>query len=238
MKKFFAAMAMALAVAVMLMLHDATAAQAAAISLKTHTSLRHYVVSGADELSLLREMRRKGPRVGGKPALASTRMRARYAAVMRRQGGVCKVRSFRIRTQYTIMLPRLSGTGPTPKSVRKGWDAFLGKLRRHERHHISIWSACLQQVRRRLPRMQAGDCTTLKRRMHASYERIMAQCGKRHDAFDRKEQHAAARLPFIRAAFRRAAKRASAARRDVIERRSNVRHRGQGRARALRQNWQ
>ena len=202
MREFFAAMAMALALAsgVALIL-DAKAAQAAAISLKTHTSLRHYVVSGADELSLLREMRRKGPRVGGKPALASTRMQTRYTARMRERGAACRVEALQMEVRFIVTLPALHSGGSIRRTTRRRWPSFVRKLRRHENRHIAIWMDCLRQVKRTLPTLRAADCRRLRKRMRNTYQRIMRQCSRRHDAFDRREKHAAASLPFIKAAF-------------------------------------
>ena len=210
-------MAMAFGLA-LLALPGSVGAGLAASGARMHsqTDVRYYPIAGGSELALLRDMRRNGPRVGGRAALASTRMRARYAALLEGKAGACRVRKLNMQVQYTITLPRLRPHARVLQSVRRHWPGFLRKLRRHENHHIAIWNDCLRLVRRRLPRMRARDCTRLKHRLRAAYERIMAECGKRHDAFDQRERHAAASLPFIRAAFRLAGKhgRAAAARRQ------------------------
>ena len=179
----------------------AVSAQAAQVVMKKHVVQRQYTISGGDELQLLREMRRKGPRVGGKPALASTRLQARYSARLLRRGGMCRVRALSIQATYTMTLPKLRMVSGVQRATRKRWPGFVARLRSHERKHVSIWQDCLRQVRRELPALRAPDCTRLKQRLRTTYRRIMAQCSHRHDVFDRREKHAAASLPFIKAAF-------------------------------------
>ena len=178
-------------------------ARAVPVELNMRTEVRHYAVSGGNELTLLRQMRRKGPRVGGKPALASTRMRARYTAHLRKRGASCRVRDMRMNVTFTMILPRLR---TSRAAMPRRWPAFTRRLRQHEQQHIRIWKDCLRQVRRQLPGLRARSCNGLKRRMRAVYRQIMDQCSRRHDKFDRREKHAAASLPFIKAAFGQARK--------------------------------
>ena len=165
---------------------------------------RYYAVSGRDERALLADMRRHGPRVTGQPALASTRMEARYSARLRGVPGHCQVRDFRLRVRFVVLLPRLRRPNVVQASTRRRWPGFLARLRRHEARHIAIWTDCLKQVDRKLRRMSASTCSSLKRRMENSYRQIMRVCNRRHDAFDNREHHVSRKLPFIRAAMRQA----------------------------------
>ena len=164
-------------------------------------SMKYYVISGRDERSLLRQMRRFGPRVGGRPALASTRMQARYRARLQQRGAYCRVKRFHSWVRYTITLPRPRDPRALKADVRKRWRQFDRRLRAHEAKHIAIWNGCLKEVRRILPRLRARNCTILRRRLKARYREIMQACGRKHDAFDAREQHVATSLPFIRAAY-------------------------------------
>ena len=205
----------------------ATTAQAAQVSLQMHRDVRHYAVSGRNELAMLRSMRRNGPRVDGKPALASTRMQTRYTARLRQRNNRCRVQRLDIDTRFTMTLPRLRNASAVSARTRKRWPAFLQRLKQHEERHISIWRSCLRQVRRTLPTLSAPSCQQLKRKLRSTYRRIMDDCGKRHDAFDRRERHAAANLPFIRAAFRAAHGRmadARKARKQRQPRKTTTRH--------------
>ncbi len=161
----------------------------------------HYVVRGTTERALLREMRRKGPRVSGRPALASTRMAARYRARMRGRAGRCRVVDLEMRVRFTIHLPRLRDATTLRRDTRRRWRAFSRMLLRHEKRHIAIWMRCVRQARRELPRLGASSCARLRGRLKQRYERIMARCNRAHDAFDKRERHAAPRDPFIRAAY-------------------------------------
>ena len=185
----------------------AQAPQAAWAQLNTMRVERHYAVSGRDERALLADMRRHGPRVGGRPALASTRMEARYTARLHRTSGRCQVRDFRLRVRFTVMLPRLRQPRLVQASTRQRWPDFLRRLKRHEGRHIAIWTDCLRQVDRTLRRMSAADCNRLRRRMKNTYHRIMHACSRRHDAFDSREHHVSRKLPFIRAAMRQTRQR-------------------------------
>ena len=175
---------------------------AALAQLSTTRVERQYAVSGRNERALLADMRRRGPRVGGRPALASTRMEARYSARLHRAAARCRVRDFRLRARFIVTLPRLRRPRLLRASARKRWPGFLARLRRHEGRHITIWTACLKQVDRELRRMSAPDCGVLKRHMESAYRRIMRACNRRHDRFDSREHHVSRKLPFIRAAIR------------------------------------
>ena len=165
------------------------------------TSVRYYAISGHDERDLLRHMRRVGPRVGGKPALARTRMQAKYHASLQQKGASCRVSNFQARVHYTITLPRLRNPKALKTASRKRWRHFHKRLRAHENRHIAIWNRCLHQARRELLKLRARNCHALKRKMRARYRSIMQACNRKHDAFDAHEQHVATNLPFIRAAF-------------------------------------
>ncbi len=180
----------------------AHAPQAARAQLNTARVERQYAVSGRNERALLADMRRRGPRVGGRPALASTRMEARYSARLNRVAGRCQVRDFRLRARFIVTLPRLRRPRLLRASARKRWPGFLTRLRRHEERHIAIWTECLKRVDGKLRHMSASDCNALKRRMKNTYRRIMRACNHRHDVFDAGEHHVSRKLPFIRAAIR------------------------------------
>ena len=176
--------------------------EAALAQLNTTRVERQYAVSGNSERALLADMRRRGPRVGGRPALASTRMEARYSARLHRAAGRCQVRHFRLHARFIVTLPRLRRPRLLQAGARRRWPGFLARLRRHEARHIAIWTECLKQVDGKLRRMSASDCGALKRSMESAYKRIMRACNRRHDAFDSREHHVSRKLPFIRAAIR------------------------------------
>ena len=178
--------------------------QAAWAQLNTMRVERYYTIAGSDDRTLLTDMRRHGPRVGGQPALASTRMEARYTARLHRTAGRCQVRNFRLRVRFIVMLPRLRRPRLLQASTRQRWPGFLARLKRHEARHIAIWTDCLKQADRKLRRMRGATCSGLKRQMENTYRRIMRACNRRHDAFDRREHHVSRTLPFIRAAIRQA----------------------------------
>ncbi len=173
----------------------------AANGVRKSISTRPYVISGHDERGLLRQMRRLGPRVGGKPALARSSMKARYHARMRQGRNGCRISSFQARVHYIVILPKVRNPRALSAAARKRWRHFHRRLRTHEARHIAIWDKCLQQVRRTLPKLRARNCTALKRKLRARYHAIMQACRKKHDAFDAHEQHVATSLPFIRAAY-------------------------------------
>ena len=182
-----------------LLLAGATPAMA---DLRTSTAVKRYAISGHTERSLLLEMRRKGPRVQGHPALASTKLAARYSARLEARGGHCRVRNFLLEASFTIQLPRLRQPQRLRRGARARWPGFLARLRRHENRHITIWKGCLRQAHKELRRLSASNCLSLKRKMKERYRRIMKACDRRHDAFDTREHHVAHKLPFIRAAIR------------------------------------
>ena len=187
--------------ALALMLATTPAQQARAASLKVQQSRTYYTIDGSSERAMLLDMRRKGPRISGRPALAATHMQTNYHASLRRRGGRCRVEKFDMSARFTMRLPRLRREGRLRAGTRKRWRSFQHMLVRHENRHIRIWTGCLRQVRAQLPRLTARDCVSLKRRLKQRYHAIMAGCRRQHEAFDRRERHAAPKVPFIRAAF-------------------------------------
>ena len=178
-----------------------TGAMAAQAQPHATTVVKRYAISGKTERALLMDMRRKGPRVQGHPALASTKLAAHYAARLEARAGQCRVRDFRLEATFIVRLPRLRQPQRLTHGAKKHWPGFLARLRRHENRHIAIWRGCLKQADRELRRLTARNCQTLKRRMKERYRRIMQACDRRHDAFDAHEHHVAHTLPFIRAAL-------------------------------------
>jgi len=113
---------------------------------RTERMVAHYAISGRDERALLLDMRRKGPRVQGKAALASTRLKGRYSAMLRLQGKVCRVQKLLIEAQFIVTLPRISHLRALQASARKRWPGFAARLKRHENRHIAIWRRCLREA--------------------------------------------------------------------------------------------
>jgi predicted secreted Zn-dependent protease len=169
-------------------------------------SRTYYTINGASERSMLLEMRRKGPRVHGKPALAATRMKASYRANLRRKrDDMCRVTNIDMNVRFIMRLPKLHHERRLRGSIRKRWHGFQRMLERHENKHISIWKNCVHKVHVELPKLKARDCQQLKRLMRQRYQAIMTSCRRQHDAFDRRERHAEPKVPFIRAALASAA---------------------------------
>ncbi len=173
-----------------------------------------YPLRARTEAGLLAEMRLRGPLVEGRRAFARNTMKANVTTTMKPRpgGGGCAVRDVRMRITFTIFLPKALNAARLSAPARRRWRAFLRHLERHELRHRAIWLQCARRAEKRMKRLQAPSCGRLRARVRSVYEKTMAECDRRHDAFDKREKGAVLRIPFVRAALRTGKKRRRARR--------------------------
>lgn len=153
-----------------------------------------YRVSGSTREELSSAMRRDGPvakdgarRLG----LHVAQWRYSYDYVTGGETPDCRLTRARVLLRSVIILPDWAGAPAAPPELARGWRAFLGALRGHERGHrdraraqgAMLWTALLG--------LAAPDCDALERRVRGAADRILAQGEAEQRRYDLETGHGA-----------------------------------------------
>lgn len=166
------------------------------------TSFKSYSVPGTSAYDLLSYMQRNGPHANGARALATTAASFRYQADAHTSNG-CKLKNFRVSTNFVITLPKATNSSSMPPSVRKRWGQFVKHARWHENRHKAIWIGCAKRIEQAASSMGTqSSCNAAWSKAQAIVKQQLARCDRIHAAFDRKETASASKIPLIAQALR------------------------------------
>ena len=166
----------------------AATAGSALADIETSTRYRHYTISGATALQLVKDMVRRGPKVGGGEALASIDSDVKFDGRFR-PGSRCAIQDLDIKARFVITLPRLRAERAVPRRTRGNFRAFYNSAKRHEETHRAISLKCLGRIRAKVRGLRKlADCQRVKRQIRRIVDAEGRICRRQHDAFDRREQ--------------------------------------------------
>jgi predicted secreted Zn-dependent protease len=168
------------------------------------TKYTYYTISGVTAHEVYRAMQRRGPKVNGAKAYASTSATAVQNGKLL-QGSSCRIVDYRIKLDFVIKLPRIGNEKILPTADRSHWRQFSAFLKQHEETHRRIWLGCAADVERQVKAIKTRSCQDASRRAAKLWEKMRASCGKKHEAFDAAEQKRLMTHPFVKLVFRRAA---------------------------------
>lgn len=168
------------------------------------TRYTYYTINGGSANDVYRAMQRRGPRVNGVKAYASTAATAVQHGNLA-QGAACRIVDYRIDLDFVIRLPRISNEQTLPPADRRLWQQFSAFLRQHEETHRRIWRGCAADVERKVKAINAESCADASQKAAQLWEKMQANCDSKHKAFDAAEQQRLMTHPFIRRVFRDAA---------------------------------
>ena len=161
------------------------------------TKYVYYNVSGASAVDIYSSMLSRGPHVNGAKAYAATLAETSQSGKLE-QRGLCRVRDYQFKMQFTIRLPRIADrSGLTPK-VASRWEQFSRFLKKHEETHRSIWIGCAQDIERQINALKAKSCDEIDRRAQQIVDRVQQACNRKHMAFDNAEQKRLSKHPFVK----------------------------------------
>jgi predicted secreted Zn-dependent protease len=109
----------------------------------------------------------------------------------------CRIQKLELKATFKINMPKLQSSGMAPQ-VQQSWRSFENALMTHEKHHRSLWMACVSKLERQAKTMQASNCSALSAKLKSTWKSIEAQCIAQNNAFDRSEKVALMRQPFIK----------------------------------------
>lgn len=160
------------------------------------TSYSFYKISGKSAAAIYAAMISNGPRVRGAEAYAATTAETTQTGKLV-QGSMCQVQNYRLKLDFVIRLPKLTGESAMAAGDRNRWRQFVAFLKRHEETHRSIWLDCAVRLERQVKALRIADCGAADRQAAKLWSATRAQCSARHDAFDAAEQKRIIRQPFV-----------------------------------------
>lgn len=164
----------------------------------------YYNISGKSADDVYRAMQRRGPKVNGVKAYASTTATAVQSGKLV-QDSSCRIVDYRIELDFVIRLPRISNEKILPPAERPLWRQFSNFLRQHEETHRRIWRGCAAEVESKVKAIKSKSCADASRNAEQLWEKMQANCDRKHQVFDAAEQQRLMTHPFIRRVFRDAA---------------------------------
>lgn len=168
------------------------------------TKYTYYTINGKSANDVYRAMQRRGPRVNGAKAYASTAATAVQNGKLV-QYSSCRIVDYRIELDFVIRLPRISNEKILPPADRPLWRQFSNFLRQHEETHRRIWRGCAAEVESKVKAIKAKTCADASRQAARLWEKMQADCDNKHKTFDAAEQQRLMTHPFIKRVLRGAA---------------------------------
>ena len=162
----------------------ASAAQAEVVS---DVRYKTYTVRGQNAPEIWRNIGRKGPhqRHRGLYAQALSEILYGWSVTYKRRSDSCRVDTARIDVSVLITLPKWAGEKRGDPRLRKAWQRYIAKVRRHEDRHKTIALETAKVVDREFKKApQYRTCNALKFYLEKTTERILARERRRQDRFD------------------------------------------------------
>jgi predicted secreted Zn-dependent protease len=169
-----------------------------------NTRYSFYTIAGQTAQDVYRAMQRRGPKVNGAKAYASTAATAVQSGRLL-QGASCNIDNYRIKLDFVIRLPRISNEKILPAADRSHWRQFAAFLKEHEETHRRIWLGCAADVERQMKAIKVRSCKDASRKAAQLWENMQTACKRKHQAFDAAEQKRVLTHPFVKLVFKRAA---------------------------------
>lgn len=167
------------------------------------TKYAYYTVSGDSAVEVYNAMIRKGPKVNGTKAYAATSATTTQDGKLL-QGSSCRIEDYRLKLDFVIKLPKIRNEKVLPAAERRRWQQFSSFLKAHEETHRKIWLDCAADLERQVKSIRAKSCDDADRKANQLWDKIRAQCSKKHAAFDRAEQARLLAHPFVQLVYKRA----------------------------------
>ncbi len=177
----------------------------ASAKLKITERTKFYNVSGKSGTQLFRSISRRGPKTrrdGHAIATTQTDLQVRNlrAGV---KGRNCVITNVDVVVNLTYTLPRWRGNRRASAKLRKNWEKFAARVKKHEDTHGRISKEYARQLHTRLKRLKgrvSRDCRDFGKRQLRRLKRDERKFHRRHVAFDRREGRARSRVRLLQRA--------------------------------------
>ncbi|MCA3573569.1 MAG: DUF922 domain-containing protein [Aestuariivirga sp.] len=165
------------------------------------TKYTYYAIAGDTAVEIYNSMMKKGPKVNGAKAYATTSATTTQDGKLL-QGASCRVEDYRLRLDFVIKLPKIKNEKVLPAADRKRWQQFSSFLKTHEETHRKIWLDCAADLERQVKSIKAKSCSEADRKATQLWDKIRAACNRKHIAFDAAEQTKLMKHPFVQMVYK------------------------------------
>lgn len=166
------------------------------------TKYTYYSIAGNSPGAIYTSLIKRGPRVGGVKAYASTTAVSSQAGQMH-QGQFCEIKNYKFNIDFTIKLPKLQNEAALTGVTRSEWKNFSAFLKVHEETHRSIWLSCAAALEANIRAVRTPNCKAADAKATALWNKMKASCAKKQVAFDAQQQRALMRQPFVQLVLKR-----------------------------------
>lgn len=173
----------------------------------SETEIIYFDVGGVTPAQIYRDILDRGPRIGGKEALASIGTRAIQDAGLAESGGSCGLTDYTIRLNFVIRRPRIAHEDVLPPGDRMLWQQMNEFIGIHENQHKDVWLACASEHDSRMSLLRAPTCDELLVKAEVMWQQMLANCDRKQRSYDADQANELMRQPFMQRARRGAEER-------------------------------
>ncbi len=107
-----------------------------------------------------------------------------------RDAASCRTKSFRVRLDVTIHLPKWTCAGHAPEALTKKWESYIANLTLHEQGHRDKALTAAEDLTRAVADMPPpASCSELDRKVEKLCNDRMKQLDKEQEAYDAETEH-------------------------------------------------
>lgn len=173
------------------------------------TKYTYYTIYGDTPAEIYTTLVKRGPRVGGVKAYASTTAVSSQSGQLM-QGKSCSLEDYKFKIDFTIKLPKLKNETALTGITKTDWKKFSSFLKTHEETHRSIWLACASELEAKVHAITARSCADLNEKTTKLWEQMRTSCAKKQDAFDVAQQRVLLQQPFVKLVLSQGARTSNA----------------------------
>lgn len=190
--------------AVVLLLCTAAPAHSRVLS---EAQIVYFDVDGVTPAQIYRDILERGPRIGGKEALASIGTRAMQDAGLAESGGSCRLTDYTIKLQFVIRRPRIAHEDVLPAADLALWRQMNEFIGIHENQHKEVWLGCAAEHDSRMSLLSAPTCDELLATAQTMWKQMLANCDRKQRSYDAEQSRELMQQPFMQRARQGAGER-------------------------------
>lgn len=167
----------------------------------------YFDIAGVTPAQIYRDILDRGPRIGGKEALASIGTRAIQDAGLAESGGSCGLTDYTIRLNFVIRRPRIPHEEILPPGDRALWQQMNEFIGIHENQHKEVWLGCAAEHDSRMSLLVAPTCGELLATAQTMWKQMLANCDRKQRSYDAEQSRELMQQPFMQRARKGAGER-------------------------------
>jgi predicted secreted Zn-dependent protease len=151
---------------------------------------QHYAITGSKARQLKRDMKRLGPREGGRRYVAYTAWTLTWTYTFDEGARECRLDAFDVRAEIETTLPRWEPAAGARSELIEKWERFLEAIERHEAGHARLAFEAAGSVDAAVRSLGArSTCAELEREIVATAEQEVERYRRREREYDQETRH-------------------------------------------------